>query len=400
MAVNTSALVSAAATATSIGKRTVSDTIRHLFPGFPTMSLVQSGAVGDDVAKSKGLIKKESTDNVKFENFNYSPMAITFTASTYTSATSLTMSSVDGLCLKMVLINTRTRTLCRIGAIDTSSKVVTVTSVGGVTHVGADGDVYLALAPVYADNSSSPYLLMKDEDNLYNILQINRFPSAISASNKGNPFYGKDYWQRVRKQVVMEGFRKVENAAMWSDRATGTNLTTTDGTLADTFRTTRGLWKWAVGGGASFKAGGSMTHEKFISDLVVSMNDTVGSQDKLIMYCSRKQFADMCMWANEKLMVMEQGTLKKFGVQSKVFVTSGPEIEAIVHDSFNRGSLESVALIFNPEFVKYVFKKERDFHPILGIQNNDVDGVEDDFLGEWGLGVEDGGNAMTYVTEW
>jgi hypothetical protein len=48
----------------------------------------------------------------------------------------------------------------------------------------------------------------------------------------------------------MEGLRKVENSAIFSERASGTNLTTTDGTIADSFRSTRGLWNWAVGGGA------------------------------------------------------------------------------------------------------------------------------------------------------
>jgi hypothetical protein len=398
MSIHTSALTSSAPTATSIGKRTVADTIRHLFPGNPTLSLVQSGAVGEDMTKSKALIKKRETDNVKFENFNYTPMAVLFTVSAANSATEYEVSSADGLCLKMCLINTANRTVCRIGAISTLT--LTVTSIGGTAFSADEGDTLLALAPVYADNSSSPYILMNSEDNLYNILEISRFPSAISASNKGNPFYGKDYWARVRKQVVMEGLRKVENSAVWSERASSTNLTTTDGTLADAFRTTRGLWHWAVGGGATFEANGSMTHEKFVKNLPLAMNDTVGAGDKIIGFVSRSQFADMCMWANQNLMVTEQGTLKKFGVTSKVFVTSGPEIEVIVHDSFNRGSLSSCALFFNPEYVNYVFKKSRDFHPVLGIQNNDVDGVEDDFLGEWGVGVDDGGNSMTYVTGW
>jgi len=398
MTVHTTALTSSVATATSIGKRTVSDTIRHLFPGFPTLSLVQSGAVGSDMTKSKSLIKKREVDNVKFENFNYSPMSVLFTVGTASSATSYIMSSVDGLSLKMCLLNTSNQTVCRIGAITT--KTLTVTSIGGTTFSANAGDKFLALAPVYADNSSSPYILMNDETNLYNILEINRFPSAISASNKGNPFYGKDYWQRVRKQVVMEGLRKVENSALWSERASSTNLTTTDGTLGDAFRTTRGLWHWAVGGGTTFNAGGSMTHEKFVRDLPLAFNDTIGTGTKLIGYVSRKQHADMVMWANNNLMVMKEGTLSKYGVTSNVFVTSGPEIEVIVHDSLNRGSLSSLALFFDPANVDFVFKKGRDFHPVLGIQNNDVDGIEDDFIGEWGMGVGDGGNSMCYVTNW
>jgi hypothetical protein len=405
--VATSALTTSAPSATGIEQRTVSDTIRHLFPGFPTMSIVQSGAVGSDISKSRGLIRKTAVDGTKYECFNYSPLAVEFTVATYSSGTSFTVSSATGLCLKMCLVDTTNHTVARIGAI--SSTTITVTSVGDTTFSSAAGRKLLALAPVYAENSSSPYIMMKSEDNLYNILQINRFPSAISASNAGNPFYGKDYWQRVRKQVVMEGFRKVEHSAIFSERPSSTNLTTTDGTLTDAFRTTRGLWNWCVGGGASYDAGNAMTHEKFMKNLVLKMNDTVGSDSKLIMYCSRNIFADMIGWANEKVMITEQGELKKFGVKSKIFLTAGPEIEVIVHDGFNKGDNIYSALIFDAERVEFNFKKSRlergkmvsgDFHPWLGIQANDVDGEEDDFIGEWGIGCDDGGSTMTRISNW
>ena len=405
--VSTSALTTTAPSATGIEERTVSDTIRHLFPGFPTMSLVQSGAAGSDIKQGQKLIAKRAVNGTKYECFNYSPLAVLFTVGTYTSGTSFTVSSTDGLCLKMCLVDTTNHTVCRIGLIN--STTLTVTSVGGTTFSSAAGRTLLAMAPVYAENSSSPYIMMKSEDNLYNILEINRFPSAISASNAGNPFFGKDYWARVRKQVVMEGFRKVENSALFSERPSSTNLTTTDGTIADTFRTTRGLWNWAVGGGANYDAGGNMTHEKFIKNLVLKMNDTVGSESKLVMYCSRNAFADMCVWVNDKLMVMESGTLKTFGVKSKVFLTSGPEIEVIVHDAFNKGDNIYSAIIFDTERVEYNYKNQRlehgkmtggDFHPLLGIQANDVDGVEDDFIGEWGIGCDDGGSTMTIISNW
>jgi hypothetical protein len=198
----------------------------------------------------------------------------------------------------------------------------------------------------------------------------------------------------------MEGFRKVENSALFSERASSTNLTTTDGTLSDAFRTTRGAWNWAVGGGASFDAGGSMTHEKFLGDMVLEMNTTVGQDSKLVMFCSRNCYKDMVLWANEKQMLMESGTLKTFGVKSKMFITAGPEIEVIVHDAFNYGDNTKVALLVDTTRLEYNFKKGRDFKPKLGIQNNDVDGVEDDFIGEWGIGCDDGGSTMTIIVNW
>lgn len=405
--VSTSALTSSAPSATGIEQRTVADTIRHLFPGFPIMSIVQSGQGGSDIKKTRGLVNKRAVAGVKYECFNYTPLGVLFTVATYSSGTSFTVSSATGLCLKMCLVDTTNHTVCRIGNI--SSTTLTVTSVGGTTFESAVGRKLLALAPVYAENSSSPYIMMNSEDNLYNILQINRFPAAISASNAGNPMYGKDYWARVRKQVVMEGLRKVEHSAIFSDRPSSTNLTTTDGTLSDAFRTTRGLYKWALGGGASYDAGGTMTHEKFYKNLVLKMNTTVGSESKLVMFCSRDIFASMMGWVNDKLMITQSGTLKSFGVTSKVFLTSGPEIEVIVHDAFNHGDNIYSALIFDTERIEYNYKDKRlehgkmvsgDFHPLLGIQANDVDGVEDDFIGEWGIGCDDGGSTMTYITNW
>jgi len=405
--VATTALTSTAPSATGIEERTVSDTVRHLFPNFPTMSLIQSGLPGKDLKRTRGLIRKTPVNGTKYECFNYTPMAVEFTVSTYTSGTSLIVFDATGLSLKMCLVDTTNHTVCRIGAININT--LTVTSVGSTTFSSAVGRKLLVLAPAYAENSSSPYILINSEENLYNILEINRFPAAISASNAGNPFYGKNYWQRVRQQVLMEGFRKVENSAIFSERASGTGLTTTDGTLSDAFRTTRGIWHWAVGGGASYDAGGNMTHEKFVKNLPLAMNTTVGSMSKLVMYCSRNVKADMQLWVLDKLMITKEGTLKKFGVDADIFMAGGMEIEVIVHDAFNQGDNLYSAIIFDTERVEYNYKAKRlergkmvsgDFHPLLGIQANDVDGVEDDIIGEWGIGVDDGGSTMTIISNW
>jgi len=101
--------------------------------------------------------------------------------------------------------------------------------------------------------------------------------------------------------------------------------------------------------------------------------------------------------------------LKKFGVDADIFMAGGMEIEVIVHDAFNQGDNIYSAIIFDTERVEYNYKAKRlergkmvsgDFHPLLGIQANDVDGVEDDIIGEWGIGVDDGGSTMTVISNW
>jgi hypothetical protein len=389
--VYTAAQTTPAVSTTGTLKRTVSDKIRHLFPASSNLlALVSSGTPdGMKVVREKGLIGKKPTQTPKFESFTYSPLAIAFTVASKGSATAYTLSSATGLRLKYTLVNTANNTVCRIGAIN--SATLTITSVGGTTFDAAAGDVLLCLAPAYEENSSSPYIL-------HNYVQIVRFPVAISASSKGNPNYGGDFWGRIKERNVIEGNRKVENSLIFSERASSGD-TTTDGTLADTFRTTRGIWNWAQG---SFDAGGAMTPDTFCKDMVVSgMHESVDTNSGLVMFCGKEIFGRMQQWVNEDRMVMQKDEeLNKFGLKAYTFVTSGPEIRVIKHDAFDRGANNAKALIFNPEDVFYCYKEGRDLAPVLGIQNNDVDGYEDEIKGEIGIGVLDGGYGITKVTNW
>lgn len=396
--VYTAAQTTPAVSTTGTLKRTVSDKIRHLFPASSNLLALVSQGVPDGmkIKREKGLIGKKPTQTPKFESFTYAPLAIEFTVATASSATEYILSSASGLRLKYTLVNTANNTVCRVGAISTNT--ITVTSVGSTAFSAVAGDKFLCLAPAYEENSSSPYILQKDEDNLYNYVQIARFPVAISASAKGNPNYGGDFWGRIKERNVIEGNRKIENTLIFSERPSSGD-TTTDGTLADAFRTTRGLWNWAQG---SYDAGGAMTPDSFVKDMVVNgMHESVDTNSKLVMFCGKEIFGRMQQWVNEDRMVMQKDEeLGKFGLKAYNFVTSGPEIRVIKHDAFDRGSNSSKALIFNPEDIFYCYKEGRDLAPKMGIQNNDVDGYEDEILGEIGIGVMDGGYGITKITNW
>lgn len=390
----TAALTTPSISTTGTRKRTVADKIRRLFPQDASLlALVSSGAgAGEDVVREKGLIAKKRVENRKFEGFTYTPIAFTFTVST-AGTTSIVVSSATGLTLKTVLMNTANMTVARVSGI--SSTTLTMTSVGSTSFSAAVGDVLMSMGPAYEENSSNPYLLMQDEDNYYNTTHIFRFPSAISRTAKKIEHYGsKDYWQRVKQNVLTEGLRRVEIAMLFGERPSS-GETTTDSTLADTFGTFRGLWNWAA---SSYDAGGNMTWENFVVDMPDAMHESVGAQEKKLMICGYQTHGRMIKWAMDKLLVQQQGELEKFGVMTSKFITAKGTIEVLVHDAFNRGSLQNSAVVFVPERVQYCHFHDDDLHPKLGIQDNSVDGVEDDIIGELSFWSEDAGYSILKCT--
>ena len=394
---STSAVTTPAVSATGTLQRTVDDKIRHLFPGNPILLLVAGGSLakGTDFKAEKGLISKRRVNTPKYEVFNYTPLAIEFTVATFTSVASFTVSSADGLTEKMTIVNTANNTTCRISSI-TSTTLVCVT-VGSTTFTATADDVLVVMGPAYGENSSTPYILSKDEDNYYNYCQIFRFPVAISASARDNPHYGGNYWTRLKARNIIEGLRKVENSLIWGNRASSGD-TTSDSTLSDTFRTTRGLWNWAT---VSYPAGGSMDYEKLSNDLILAMSEYARGQGKTcVMPCSQKVNGQMVQWAQDKMIVNDSKEIDEFGAAVEKYRTSGPLIRPIVHDSFTRGSNGPKALVFDPEDIEYVYLRDRDFQPRNGIQTNSTDGYEDEIFGEIGINSLTGGTGLTQITNW
>lgn len=400
----TSAITTPAISTTGNRKRTIiGDKIRNLFPGNPFLVLIESGLPKmEEVSQKKGLIKKRKVENSKFEAFTYTPVAVTFTVSSFSSVSSFVLSDATGLRAKMLLMNTNNKTLCRIGTITTNT--IAGTTVGSTTFTASANDTLLALSYAYEENSSSPAMFMKDEDNLWNTTQIMRFPAAISNTAGGNPYYGKEsYWSRVKERVLVEGLRRFSNNAVFGERP-ASGETTTDAVLSDTFGTFRGIWNWAAN---SYDAGGNMTFEKFQTNMAYAMSDTIGMDTKNVMLCGIKIWGDILQWHTDKLALLEPGDYKYFGAQSKKLLTARGFVDIIVCDMFDRGDLYKNWCIFNPDDVEYVYKNkgpgdkyDRDFHPKLGIQNPDVDGVVDEILGEVSMSVVDGGEKILAGSNW
>jgi len=397
----TTSVITPAMATDGIRKRTVSDFIRHLFPGQPFISLISVGKTSTEEmsVRQKDLIGKRSVMGSKFEAFTWTPTAVLFAVvDGGNGTTTFQVPSVDGMVLKRCLVNTNNKTVARIGAINTSTKVVTVTSVGDATFTTETGDEILLQGPAYEEKSSSPYILQKDPANNYNFTQIMRFPVGMSRTAMQNPYYGPDRWKSYKEENMLSGFRLATHSLFFSERASGTNEKTTDGTLSDTFRTMRGLWNWAQ---TTYDAGGNLTFDKFMTELPLFFHNSVSPSDKKILTIGTMVWAEILSWINEGLIVKQNdsGTYKQYGVESTTLLTAKGPVDVIILDAFDQGAYKSAGLVWNPNRLDYVYLKGDDLKPKpKQIQDNDEDGVIEEIMGEISIAPDDGGYSITTLT--
>lgn len=385
--------------ATGIQKRDVFDKVRNLFPGAAQfLALVATGKIEKgEMTKSAGMISKKECSQRRYEWFTYTPPAIEFTVASVNGA-NITLSSATGLVLKRTVINLSNMEVGRVSSI--ASSVITVTGISDASFTVASGDKLLVAMPAYEEASSSPYRSMKDDDNNYNVMQIARFPVAISASAKVGENYGGDFFKRLKQKDMIQGNRLVEHSFLFGERAyTTTTDLTADSTLSDSFGTMRGLWNWAQ---KSFSCGGAMTPEKWMKDLDRTLSDTINPGQKLVFLTSSKIVGDMQAWAYDKWMITKEGKYSEFGVRTEVFKTGKYDIEVMAHSAFDRAGspLESKGIIFAPDDCAYVSRTGRDLQPRKGIQDNSLDGYEDEIYGELTLAEYTGGQNVCRVYDW
>lgn len=394
---STSAYTTPAPTKEQIEKRDVGDGIRDLFvANCLLMALTTKGQITNgDLKESKGLLAKRRVNNPRFGNYTYTPLATTAVV-TSLSSTTLTIASAVTIPAYYTVVNTKNGTTARIDS-ETSTTVKEITSFGSTAFSVTAGDVLLIMAPAYPQNSSSPSILYKSEDLIYNTCQQVRFPVAISDVAKNTPTHAvSDYWARLKKISALEGMIKTENTFLFGNRPSSGNTTSGGSALTGSFESTRGLMGWAAN---SLNAQGAMTPAKFRKDVPGAITKKViKGSDKVIMFAGSDINSEMQEWTNDRTITAKDGTLEKFGITSTVFKTSEFEVELVMHDAFNQGSYANQAVVFKPEALQYCYMNGKDLKLNKNIQSNSTLGVEDEIEGMIGLGCIDGGESILKIT--
>jgi hypothetical protein len=374
--------------------RSVEDTIRNLeVEGAQILALVAQGTVEKgEVKTSPGMISKKSADQARVEAFTHTPIDHTKTV-TAVSTLDLTFANVLDVVTHMVFKNTANDT---VGIVDKiSSNTCSFISLGA-TFSASVGDVLIRLGNAYEYGSSSPGYVQKPDDQVYNVMQIFRFPVEISRSLKSTKqLAGNDYFARMSKYNLNEGKKDIERAFIWGQKS---NTTTTNVTACTSLGVSvphmEGLWNWAQN---SFNSNGNMTPEKMSKDLILAMDRCVGSTKPLIFLTSREARARFQSWMYEKLMYLKSGELDKFGIKSDTYMSSGPDVNVIAHAGFDYGKDTNKGLLFIPENLQYRYKEGFDLHPKTNIQLPSKDGFMDEITGELCLLALCGGYTITKV---
>ena len=360
-------------------------------------ALIADGEVGEDGLKTKaGMISKWEVKAPRFESYNYNQFPAYVTVTTAYGSDQIVVDDSTYLKVYDTLVNTTNRTMLRISTV--SSGTVTGDSVGTTAFSAAVGDVLLILPTAYPEYSSAPTMLSKDFDNVYNTLQISREPVGISGSMLKSEFYATgDYFTLLKAVNLVEFYRKIDRALLFGDRASGTGNTTTAAvTLSDSFRTTRGIMSWA---GDSFDMGGTMTPFKLRTEIpkkltTVNENQTVialGGFETLGRV--NEMFQDQVRYV-----ISDQKTvLREFGTQTSVVRTINMPIEFVRHEAMDQGEFAKQLVLFVPDNLRFAFLKDRGVRPVVGLQNNDVDGKIDSIEAEYGLATIDGGSSILRV---
>jgi hypothetical protein len=377
-------------------QRTVADQIRELWPAAsPMLRLTSTGAVkgmgASGEASQEGRIAKRKTSTMKFEWFTFTPIGISVAVASG-SDLGPTVTDASGMTVGMTVMNMTNKNVGVIDAIATNA--LTIVAVGA-SFTCVAGDRLLFLAPAYKEASTSPAVISKDEDNLYNYVQIIRHAVEIANTAKNSPHYGSEaYFARIKRRSFEQAKRYHENTLLFSERATSEVTATAN--LGSVY-TTRGAVKFAAN---TFDCNGAMTPEKFRRDLALQLPDSVDPNTELVMFCGRQIFADMNEWYQGKLELQGPGKYKELGLKSYKFITAGPTINVLQHDAFSQAGNQNRAFLFNPEDFAMYYKDGCDMRIKEGIQANDADSQKDELIGTLGFCDVTGGQNTMLIENW
>ena len=89
-------------------------------------------------------------------------------------------------------------------------------------------------------------------------------------------------------------------------------------------------------------------------------------------------------WAENKL-VSEVDSESTYGIRVKNLLTTYGDLKVIYDPLLDAGGYSGYGMILDTENIRYAYLDGRDTKLLVGVQNNDVDGIADEYLTECSL---------------
>ena len=262
-----------------------------------------------------------------------------------------------------------------------SGNTLSVTRAYGTTAataINADAAV-LNLGPAMAENSSLRNIVSTQEDAVYNYTQIFRTPISLSGTEEASMLHGGKDRAYQRRKASLEHKRDIARAMYFGQRKE-------DMSGGAPRRTMGGLMEFLGNSEhvAFNEATLPITYRNFDAQ-VAKAAFAHGSGEKLLIAGPYLASAINC-WAENKL-VSNVDSDTTYGIRVKNLVTTYGDLKVIYDPLLDAGGYSGYGFVIDPENVRYVHLDGRDTKLNIGVQNNDVDGIIDEYLTECSIEV-------------
>ena len=263
-----------------------------------------------------------------------------------------------------------------------SANALTVTRGYGSTNAAAIADdaEILIIGNAQAENAGAREVKSTQETPCYNYTQIFRTPVSLSNTENASKLYGGKDQNYQRAKALIEHKRDIANALYFGQRKEDTSGNTPR-------RTMGGILEFLSGASQvqSFASSGgtALTYNNFDA-MVAQKVFAYGSQEKLLV-AGPKLAAMINSWAVSDL-VTDVGKDKTYGMRVKNLITSYGDLKVIYDPLLAEAETYSgYGFVLDMENVRYVYLNGRDTKLNTNIQNNDVDGIMDEYITECSL---------------
>lgn len=266
----------------------------------------------------------------------------------------------------------RTGEIMHITAVSTNT-LTAVRSWGGTANAALnDNEQLTILGGGAAEGAAAEAPRAVVAVNASNYTQIFRDGFASTGTLQASSLYGGDYMAYQARARGIE-HAKYQELAFWFGEA----IENTSGNAAR--RTTGGIKEWITTN--SYNFGGALTEEEM--EVAAETAFRYGERKVRFLFCGRAAASNVTLLGIGK--VRHVATDSMIGLQAKQYQTTHGVWNVIPHDLFEGDTNKVGGFSVSMDELAYRFLKGRDTKLRTGIQNNDVDGMENEWLTECGL---------------
>jgi hypothetical protein len=404
MALNKNVVVTSATTVTQ--KRSMADWIRRMNVAVaPTCAMIRTSDVSKktgDPNYGKGLIDKESTDQMMFEWLTSLPPTISYEAvSLGTSCDdgehtgTAVLSSNANFAVRDVVANLTTGEMGIVNTL-TSTTTLTVTAVGG-TWTCAAGDTILMCSNAQEEGSSTYVSRTSEPTNNSNYVGIYRYAVEVAETTESSPQYGEALRERYTKDRLYFAMMNMENYLWNSKQATSTTTTVEIGGVSYVMYSTKGIRAFAQG---NIDLSGTVDWYRLQTEAANQIPDTVHPDEELVMFCGTKKYNWIQAQASKNFQWQDSGEKDIYGVRIKRFQMGSYNVKIQKHDLFNKGTLANEVYLVPPSDLSLVYKKNHDLKIVPNIQPSSAMSKADEIQGTMGLKSWSGGANLIRIRNW